>query len=108
MGDPIAKLIDFGCVSSLPPVVDCYAPHEALMQKPTATKESDLFRLGCCLYVMLMAAYPFDPEKNDIENRKAGRVFKPPRWQTLSKEAQDLITALCRDRISAGNALGHP
>jgi len=114
---PKAKLIDFGFAIFLngqagtadkAPVCDCYAPAEALEgSNAQATKDVDCFRLGCTLYVMLMATYPFDRSCRDLENRKNGQVLKYPKWKTLSEGARDLITRLVRDRLPVEKVLEH-
>merc|ERR1712032_307968 len=106
---PTAKLIDFGfsCflkyddkdLGSSGPVYDLYSPPEALTGGSKSTRGVDLFRLGCTLYVMVMATFPFDRNCMDIEARRNGEVAKYPKWETLSEELRDLITRLCRDRI---------
>eukprot|EP00928_Gymnodinium_smaydae_P026907 TRINITY_DN20977_c0_g9_i1.p1 TRINITY_DN20977_c0_g9~~TRINITY_DN20977_c0_g9_i1.p1 ORF type:complete len:672 (+),score=186.47 TRINITY_DN20977_c0_g9_i1:206-2221(+) len=122
---PCVKLIDFGfsCFLNkdatdhrgavngvLEPVRDVYAPPEALDMSSgkKVSKDIDMFRLGCCLYVMLMATYPFDRSCRDLEDRRSGKVLKYPNWKTLSTEAQDLITTLLKDRISVEAVLEHP
>jgi len=129
---PFVKVIDFGfscflnksdydfegkVLDAFSPCLDAYAPHEAFDPSPSATKDSDMFRMGCCLYVMVMGTFPFnrDPislgghEKfKDIARRKAGDVMKYAKWHTLSENVRDLITSLCRDRISCKQVLEHP
>jgi tRNA A-37 threonylcarbamoyl transferase component Bud32 len=112
-----AKLIDFGfacfqqegdACSLGQAVMDTYSAPEAYDHKPS-TKETDSFRLGCCLYVMLMATYPFRSQSRDtIPARQAGEVLKYPKWKTLSANAQDLIVCLCRDRLPVDEAQKHP
>lgn len=109
------KLIDFGfasfqdggeCLGKA--VMDTYSAPEAYEYKPS-TKETDSFRLGCCLYVMLMATYPFRSQNRDsIPKRLAGEVCQYPKWKTLSANAQDLIVRLCKDRLPVEEAQNHP
>lgn len=109
--EPTAKLIDFGfsCFgdcSDKRAVSDVYAPREAL-EGQQSSKAVDSFRLGCTLYVMLMATYPFQKHCRDLAERAAGTVLKYPKWNTLSEEARDLIECLCRDRITIEEAFNH-
>jgi len=109
--DPTVKLIDFGfsCFGDCDDkkaVADVYAPREAL-EGQQSTKAVDSFRLGCTLYVMLMATYPFQKLCHDLAERAAGKVLKYPKWNTLSEEARDLIECLCRDRITIEEAANH-
>merc|ERR1712032_251832 len=112
---PIGRLIDFGfsCFlnyededpGSSCPVHDVYSPPEALNGGSRVTKHVDVFRLGCTLYVMLMATFPFDRSCRDLERRRDGEVLKYAKWATLSTEVQDLITRLLRDRIDIPTVL---
>lgn len=108
------KLIDFGFACFLDnteddkkAVGDVYSPKEALLGQPSS-KAVDSFRLGCTLYVMLMATYPFQRHCRDLAEREAGSVLKYPKWATLSEESKDLITQLCRDRLGIEEAQKHP
>jgi len=121
---PYVKLIDFGfscflnreaedhegkLTNHLQPVSDVYSPAEALGPNPDkVTKAVDMFRLGCCLYVMVMATYPFHQHCRDLDARKDGSVLKYPKWKTLSPGVQDLITKLVRDRITVDEVMQHP
>jgi serine/threonine protein kinase len=112
--EPSTKLIEFGFACFLDnegdekkAVGDVYSPKEALLGQPSS-KAVDSFRLGCTLYVMLMATYPFQRHCRDHDDRAAGRVLKYPKWNTLSSESRDLIEQLCRDRISVVEAQSHP
>jgi serine/threonine protein kinase len=90
-------------------VYDIYSPPEAMgIVQASTTKEVDMFRLGCTLYVMVMATWPFLEGKESIERRKAGMVMPYPNWKKLSPEVQDLITRLCRDRLKVEEVLKHP
>merc|ERR1711871_583997 len=63
-------------------VRDPYQVPEANDRNGNAASETvDSFRLGCCLYVMLVATYPFDTSSLDVGARRAGKVKQYPRYR---------------------------
>lgn len=123
-GSAHVKLIDFGCScfksyeNDLDGCVvwDCYMPPEH-SKNPKLMPEvaTDMWRLGCTLYVMLVRRPPFH---NDAETqwgrqvREQAKYCKDPPYSTLSAEAQDLISALVTGdpskRPSTAEVLKHP
>lgn len=122
--EPLVKLIDFGfsCFLNVEatdfagtlatfynPVADLYAPPEALAGTgEIVTRRVDMFRLGCTLYVMLMATYPFNRNCRDIDARTNGKVIEYDKWKTVSDDAKDLIVKLTKDRMPVEEVLRHP
>jgi len=117
------KLIDFGfsCFSKHSQEGEASVPHdmyqapehlEDVRRKPT--RATDMWRLGCTLYVMLVQGIPFNPTTMpaDIETRKQGKINKFPKYQELSSEAKDLISQLLsgdpKERPSTEQVLQHP
>lgn len=94
------KLIDFGCScfndfikesetteKRACVVYDRYMPPE-LGASPTAapTVATDIWRLGCTLYVMLVRSPPFHDDaqtRPGIEAREQGRFYKPESYELL-------------------------
>eukprot|EP00933_Yihiella_yeosuensis_P076114 TRINITY_DN85736_c0_g1_i1.p1 TRINITY_DN85736_c0_g1~~TRINITY_DN85736_c0_g1_i1.p1 ORF type:complete len:333 (-),score=47.23 TRINITY_DN85736_c0_g1_i1:33-1007(-) len=108
-GTAEVRIIDFGC--------SCFTSYEAdtavctafdpLYQPPELAENpglvpvvaTDIWRLGCTLYVMLMQHPPFQPDANTkagIENRKNGNFYKDlaPNYKKLSQEAKDLLSIM--------------
>uniref|UniRef100_A0A7S4RB94 Protein kinase domain-containing protein n=1 Tax=Alexandrium monilatum TaxID=311494 RepID=A0A7S4RB94_9DINO len=123
-GSAHVKLIDFGCSCFKSyqkdiegcVVWDCYMPPEhAADQKLTPEVATDMWRLGCTLYVMLMRRPPFH---NDAETRwgrearEHARFCRDPPWDSLSTEAKDLICSLIAGdpakRLNTEQVLRHP
>lgn len=76
---------------------------------------TDMWRLGCTLYVMIVQSIPFNDDAatlNGIKTRRAGEFHKVAKYNALSSEAQDLISQLLRgkpeERPSAEEVLKHP
>lgn len=118
------KLIDFGCScftrydddTRSCVVWDSYMPPEHAAQPSRAPAVStDMWRLGCTLYVMLVRRPPFNNDaqtRTGQQLRQAGSFYRVPEYEALSAEAKDLLTQLiCGDpskRASAERVLEHP
>lgn len=118
------KLIDFGCScftqfeSSQEGCVvwDCYMPPEhAANPKLMPGVATDMWRLGCTLYVMLMRRPPFHNDAETrwgMEARENARFCKDPPYDTLSIEAKDLLASLIigdpSKRLGTAQVLQHP
>ncbi|CAE7268705.1 Dclk3 [Symbiodinium sp. CCMP2456] len=112
------KLIDFGCScfrefvheeseTRACIVQDRYMPPELGTAKNVfPTFATDMWRVGCTLYLMLMQCPPFHDDSQTpagIQARQQGRFYKPAGFSALSTEVQDLITCLL-----AGDAKKRP
>lgn len=112
------KLIDFGCScfrefvheeseTRACIVQDRYMPPELGSAKNVfPTFATEMWRVGCTLYLMLMQCPPFHDDSQTqagIQARQQGRFYKPAGFSALSTEAQDLITCLL-----AGDAKKRP
>ncbi|ETO69132.1 CAMK protein kinase [Phytophthora nicotianae P1976] len=94
---------------------------EASMPKPARSSQvgvqSDLWSVGIVLYVLLSGVHPFDPDGRQtrdqmISNIQSGQFsMTGPRWEAISSEAKDLISALLHvdpgARLTAAKALSH-
>merc|ERR1712039_1167282 len=91
------KLIDFGCScflkyqkDGLSVPFDPYTPpeHNTLGKVPPAVP-SDMWRLGCTLFIMLLKAPPFGSDGHTVTgraNRMSGTFFKTPQFGALSAD----------------------
>lgn len=124
-GDVQLKLIDFGCSCFTEynqeaegrVVHDMYMPPEHGEQSNlTPSVPTDMWRLGCTLFVMLTSKPPFASDQDTvrgIQARKTGNFHKDPAtWSRLSEEAQDLIVKLLNGdpakRPTTAEVLKHP
>jgi len=126
---PQVKLIDFGIASFLSVEPHGYAegyqrnadddlsPPEVMEGQRKASREVDLWRLGCTLFSMLVGHAPFRRNADGLVSRCRDRELRAkreldfgmdPHWSQLSMAARDIIMALLRDRCSAEMALQHP
>ena len=119
-------LLDFGsAVDAKQPVLGhmftpLYMPIEILSQE--VDKKSDCWQVGIMLYYLLSrVSFPFNDKHNpfnpslykvwnSIQNDSV--EFESEAWETVSKEAHDLILELLekkvKNRISVEEALAHP
>ncbi|CAK8696870.1 calcium/calmodulin-dependent protein kinase type II delta chain-like isoform X2 [Clavelina lepadiformis] len=119
----IVKLADFGlAVETADDQIHWYgfagtpgylAP-EVLRKEPYG-KPVDLWACGVILYILLVGYPPFWDDNQDklYEQIKKGAYdFPSPEWDTVTKEAKDLIKRLLTidtsERITAYEALRHP
>jgi len=117
-GTARAKLIDFGCaffldtaddVADIP--YDSYRPPEYNKYGQKPAPPLDMWRLGCTLYIVLLAMPPFSPQLRFVSTDE--KPFpKWDSWATLSPQAQDLISKLIvldpAKRLSPEQVLEHP
>lgn len=120
------KLIDFGCScfhefvkeseTRACVVYDRYMPPE-LGASPSLAPSvaTDMWRLGCTLYVMLTRSPPFHDDaqtRSGIEAREQGKFYKTAAYESLSDEAKDLLVKLLagdpEERPDATSVLDHP
>merc|ERR1712039_885452 len=127
-GSAHLKLIDFGLAcfkrhdqqidgqTGNGVVLDCYTPPEHLLLDVPNAKATDMWRLGCTLYLMLVRSEPFGHDEHTQhgkEERQAARFAQSaPKFQALSPDAKDLIGRLLvadpAKRLSAAQVLEHP
>eukprot|EP00440_Ansanella_granifera_P024472 gb/GFBE01026577.1/.p1 GENE.gb/GFBE01026577.1/~~gb/GFBE01026577.1/.p1 ORF type:complete len:595 (+),score=144.50 gb/GFBE01026577.1/:1-1785(+) len=109
MGTATLKLIDFGCSCfnkfehneneiRACVVYDSYMPPEHSASPSLAPSvATDMWRIGCTLFVMLVRRPPFHNDaqtKAGREAREQGNFFRVQEYEDLSDEAKDLITSL--------------
>jgi len=120
------KLIDFGCScfhefvkeseTRACVVYDRYMPPELAVSPGLAPSvATDMWRLGCTLYVMLVRSPPFHDDaqtRSGIELREQGKFYKTAAYEALSDEAKDLLVKLLagdpNERPDATSVLVHP
>lgn len=100
--NPILKLVDFGdCVNTggsevLPPACLEFAAPELVLGQPVGP-HTDLWAVGVFLYVLLSGVSPFlddSVEETTANILKCDFCFPEDYFQTVSKEAKDLISKL--------------
>lgn len=91
-----------------------YLSPEVLRKEPYG-KPADVWACGVILYILLVGYPPFwDEDQNRLYSqiKAAAYEYPSPEWDTVSKEAKDLIDLMLvldqKKRISAAAALKHP
>jgi len=91
-----------------------YLSPEVLRKEPYG-KPADVWACGVILYILLVGYPPFwdeDQQRLYAQIKAAAYEYPSPEWDTVSKEAKDLIDLMLvldqKKRISAGAALKHP
>ena len=116
------KIIDFGLGNKFDEVnnemhtvvgTPYYVAPEVLRR--SYGKECDIWSLGVITYALLVGFPPFNGDSDQEIQRKVLKgdfSFKHAEWETVSKEAKDLIKVLLntdpQKRLSAAEALNHP
>jgi len=119
----VVKLADFGLAVEVPndnPTwhgfagTPGYLSPEVLKKEPYA-KPVDMWACGVILYILLVGYPPFwddDQHRLYAQIKEGVYDFPSPEWDTVTKEAKDLINRLltvkASDRITAYEALRHP
>mmetsp|Transcript_72944 Transcript_72944/g.152280 ORF Transcript_72944/g.152280 Transcript_72944/m.152280 type:complete len:661 (-) Transcript_72944:334-2316(-) len=123
-GEAKLKLIDFGCSCFAEHsqdfeyriVHDMYMPPEhGENRKLPPAKTTDMWRLGCTLFVMLTRRPPYSNDQDTragIAFRKDMRFYRDKIYTDLSSEARDLLESLLlgdpAKRPTAEEVLKHP
>jgi len=123
-GDAHVKLIDFGCScfkqynSDLQGCIvwDQYMPPEhSANPRLTPAVATDMWRLGCTLYIMLLRRPPFHDDAETHWGREArenAQFCRAAPFDALSGEAKDLVASLLTGdpdkRPSTAQVLQHP
>lgn len=118
------KLVDFGSSAAVHEPheeatgTSAYWPPEHIDGPRTGTPASDMWALGCVLYIMLSGQHPFDhdgeaTDEEMLERIKRGSVeFDHPVWISVSEEAKRLVKTLLqlnpKERCSTRDILTHP
>ena len=116
------KVIDFGLANNYETLgnemhtmvgTPYYVAPEVLRQN--YGKECDLWSLGVIMYAVLSGFPPFNGESDQEIKRKILKGdyhFKHAEWETVSKEAKELIKSMlsleAAKRLPAAEALNHP
>ena len=120
----VIKVADFGFSKRLSSVNGCrtlcgtpgYMAPEILELYPAYDTPSDIWSVGCVLFLLLGSYFPFDDEDTTedqvFERTRNGTYnFYPEFWSNISKGAKDLVSMLLtvnpQKRVSASAALEH-
>lgn len=86
-----------------------------VLRKEAYGKPADVWACGVILYILLVGYPPFwdeDQQRLYAQIKTAAYEYPSPEWDTVSKEAKDLIDAMLildqKKRISSSAALKHP
>ena len=86
-----------------------------VLNKQAYGKPADVWACGVILYILLVGYPPFwdeDQHRLYAQIKAAAYEYPSPEWDTVSKEAKELIDLMLiidqKKRISAGAALKHP
>jgi len=93
-----------------------WAPEVLDVQKRGGSYDqaADFWGLGAVLFVMLCGRYPFDGQKQALDDqiRTASYSMTGSRWRSISEAAKSLVRGLLRvnpvDRLSLDDCLSHP
>ncbi|CAE7356723.1 unnamed protein product [Symbiodinium sp. CCMP2456] len=93
-----------------------WAPEVLDVQKRGGSYDqaADFWGLGAVLFVMLCGRYPFDGQKQALDDqiRTASYSMTGSRWRNISEAAKSLVRGLLRvnpvDRLSLDECLSHP
>lgn len=93
-----------------------WAPEVLDVQKRGGSYDqaADFWGLGAVLFVMLCGRYPFDGQKQPLDDqiRTASYCMSGSRWRGISEAAKSLVRGLLRvnpvDRLSLEECLNHP
>lgn len=93
-----------------------WAPEVLDVQKRGGSYDqaADFWGLGAVLFVMLCGRYPFDGQKQALDDqiRTASYSMTGSRWRNISEAAKSLVRGLLRvnpvDRLSLDDCLSHP
>lgn len=93
-----------------------WAPEVLDVQKRGGSYDqaADFWGLGAVLFVMLCGRYPFDGQKQPLDDqiRTASYCMSGSRWRGISEAAKSLVRGLLRvnpvDRLSLEECLTHP
>lgn len=122
--DSELKLIDFGLSSKFGGALGTFHTMESMvgtpyyiapevLYGPNYGPECDLWSVGVIMYVLLTGLMPFTggSQEEIFFKVKSGLYSKEGAWETLSEQAQDLISKLIvlrpQERITAEGALKH-
>jgi serine/threonine protein kinase len=120
----IIKVADFGFSKRCSSVNSCrtlcgtpgYMAPEILELYPAYDTPSDIWSVGCVLFLLLGSYFPFDDEDTTEDQifertRNGSYNFYPEFWSNISKGAKDLVSMMLtvnpNKRISASAALEH-